>query len=102
MRGSVFSLFSETMGGVARFRGGLVFKAHRRLYHSTLGSRVIKKKKLRVTRWGVGGEEFEEEQKELGRFGRALREARQRTRPAPLPVPNVVMWQWLTVEGLGR
>ena len=25
------------------FRGGLVFKAHRRLYHSTLGSRVIKK-----------------------------------------------------------
>ena len=28
-----------------RFRGGLVFKAHRLLYHSTLGSRVIKKKK---------------------------------------------------------
>jgi len=30
-----------------RFRGGLVFKAHRRLYHSTPGSRVIKKKKRR-------------------------------------------------------
>ena len=30
---------------VKRFRGGLVFKAHRWLYHSTLGSRVIKKKK---------------------------------------------------------
>ena len=30
---------------VQRFRGGLVFKAHRLLYHSTLGSRVIKKKK---------------------------------------------------------
>jgi len=29
----------------ARFRGGLVFKAHRLLYHSTLGLRVIKKKK---------------------------------------------------------
>jgi len=29
----------------ARFRGGLVFKAHRWLYHPTLGSRVIKKKK---------------------------------------------------------
>ena len=28
-----------------RCRGGLVFKAHRLLYHSTLGSRVIKKKK---------------------------------------------------------
>jgi len=31
--------------GVKRFRGGLVFKAHRHLYHSTLGFRVIKKKK---------------------------------------------------------
>jgi len=29
-----------------RFRGGLVFKAHRLLYHSTLGIRVIKKKFL--------------------------------------------------------
>ena len=27
-----------------RFRGGLVFKAHRLVYHSTLGVRVIKKK----------------------------------------------------------
>ena len=27
------------------FRGGLVFKAHRLLYHSTLGLRFIKKKK---------------------------------------------------------
>jgi len=30
--------------GANRFRGGLVFKAHRWLYHSILGSRVIKKK----------------------------------------------------------
>ena len=29
---------------VQRFRGGLVFKAHRRLYYSTLGFRVMKKK----------------------------------------------------------
>ena len=28
-----------------RFRGGLVFKAHRLLYHSTIGLRVIKMKK---------------------------------------------------------
>ena len=28
-----------------RFRGGLVFKAHRLVYHSSLGLRVIKKKK---------------------------------------------------------
>ena len=28
-----------------RFRGGLVFKAHRLFYHSTLGLRVIKKKR---------------------------------------------------------
>jgi len=27
------------------FRGGLLFKAHRLLYHSTLGLRVMKKKK---------------------------------------------------------
>ena len=32
-------------GGVKRFRGGLVFKAHRLVYHPTLGWRVIKKKK---------------------------------------------------------
>jgi len=30
---------------VKRFRGGLVIKAHRLVYHSTLGLRVIKKKK---------------------------------------------------------
>ena len=30
---------------VQRFRGGLVFKAHRLVYHSTPGWRVIKKKK---------------------------------------------------------
>ena len=29
---------------VKRFRGGLVFKAHRLLYRSTLGSKVVKKK----------------------------------------------------------
>jgi len=31
---------------VNRFRGGLVFKARRLVYHSTLGLRVIKKKKI--------------------------------------------------------
>ena len=30
---------------VKRFRGGLVSKAHRLVYHSTLGLRVIKQKK---------------------------------------------------------
>ena len=30
---------------VQRFRGGLVCKAHRLVYHSTLGLRLIKKKK---------------------------------------------------------
>ena len=30
---------------VKRFRGGLVVKAHRLVYHATLGVRVIKKKK---------------------------------------------------------
>jgi len=36
-----------------RFRGGLVFKAHRLVYHSTLALRVIKKK---------GGEEGMEQE----------------------------------------
>jgi len=31
-----------------RFKGGLVFKAHRLLYHSTLSWRVIKKKKKKT------------------------------------------------------
>jgi len=31
--------------GFERFRGGIAFKAHRLLYHSTLGLRVIKKKR---------------------------------------------------------
>ena len=35
---------------VERFRGGLVFKAHRLLYHSPLGLIVIKKKKKRRMR----------------------------------------------------
>ena len=33
-----------------RFRGGLVFKAHRLLFHSALGSRVIKKKVMVTAR----------------------------------------------------
>jgi len=39
---------------VKRFRGGLVFKADRLLYHSTLGLRVIKKKKKRSTSMAGG------------------------------------------------
>ena len=30
-----------------RFRGGLAFKAHRLVYHSTLGSRVIREEERR-------------------------------------------------------
>ena len=33
---------------VKRFRGGLVFEAHRLVHHSTLGLRVIKKTKKRA------------------------------------------------------
>jgi len=42
-----------THRNVQRFRGGLVFKAHRLLYHSTLGLKVIEKKK-KVGGLGVG------------------------------------------------
>ena len=38
-------------------RGGLVFKAHRLLYHSTLGSRVTKTKKT-LREGGEGGQEL--------------------------------------------
>jgi len=33
-----------------RFRGGLAFKAHRLLYHSTLGLSVMNKKKIALSR----------------------------------------------------
>ena len=36
-----------------RFRGGLVSKDHRLLYHSTLGVRVIKKKKKKISQFCV-------------------------------------------------
>ena len=44
------ALWSQNGDGESRrwFRGGLVFKAHRPVYHSNLGSRVIKKKKKRA------------------------------------------------------
>jgi hypothetical protein len=39
-------LYGSIRRNVKRFRGGLVFKAHRLVYHSTLGLRVIKKEKV--------------------------------------------------------
>ena len=38
------------MSDAKRFRGGLVFKAHRLVYYSTLGLRVINKKKTTMPR----------------------------------------------------
>jgi len=45
VRGQGYRLNQLLRRNVKRFRGGLVFKAHRLLYHSTLGLREIKKKK---------------------------------------------------------
>jgi len=43
---SLYLVTNSILDGMhLRFRGGLAFKAHRRLYHPTLGSRVIKKKR---------------------------------------------------------
>ena len=42
---TVLNLKTTICRNVKRFRGGLLFKAHRRLYHSTLRLRVIKKEK---------------------------------------------------------
>ena len=52
----VRNLRTTTCRNVNRFRGGLVFKAHRLVYHSTLGLRVINKKKK--TAPAEGGEHF--------------------------------------------
>ena len=46
--GFVFRDLCLGFGARGLFRGGLVLKAHRSLYHSTLGSRVIKTKKRRL------------------------------------------------------
>jgi len=48
--GSVQFSISEQLlyRNVQRFRGGLVFKAHRLVYHSTIGWRLIQKKKKKV------------------------------------------------------
>ena len=56
---------------VKRFRGGLACQAHRLLYHSTLGSRVIKKKKVGVNREeeGWGGTAAREREGEAAREG---------------------------------
>jgi len=44
-RSLVLAKFEEQLPHVWWFQGGLEFKAHRLLYHSTLGSRVIKKRR---------------------------------------------------------
>ena len=46
-KGEALRCWIDTKGcrNVNWFRGGLVFKTHRLVYHSTLGLRVIKKKK---------------------------------------------------------
>ena len=61
---------------VKRFRGGLVFKAHRLVYHSTLGLRVIKKKK--TSSRGV-----------VDAFGSALAAAPRRSRTFDHPLFSV-------------
>ena len=47
VQGSGFGISSQAWG----CRGGLVFKAHRLVHHSTIGSKVIKKKKKKKTDW---------------------------------------------------
>ena len=47
MGGGHLALEQLLRRNVKPFRGGLVFKAHRLVYHSTLGLRVIKKKRER-------------------------------------------------------
>ena len=53
-------LRSEIQRNVQRFRGGLVFKAHRLLYNPTLGLRVITKKRRVGVRGRTQGRERRE------------------------------------------
>ena len=46
-RATTSQKYHSTCRNVKRCRGGLVFEAHRLVYHSTLGSRAITRKTLR-------------------------------------------------------
>ena len=46
---------SSVSRNVKRFRGGLVFNAHRLVYHSTVGLRVIKRRKVQCLGFRVQG-----------------------------------------------
>jgi len=67
---------------VKRFRGGLVFKAHRLVYHSTLGWRVIKKKKVYR----------EDDTIVVFRSGCLVRRLRIRSRPDGKERKHAVIW----------
>ena len=62
---------------VKRFQGGLVSKAHRLVYRSTLGSRVIKKKKITLLRGQMNQE-------------RKAPPSSTRTHQTPIPFPSSV------------
>ena len=73
-----FSVVPSAVEDTERFRGGLVFKAHRLVHHSILGWRVIQKKKRTPSRKaappvgrGGGGSCVMVEQRR-GEEGRAL------------------------------
>ena len=49
LRSVHFSISQQLLRrNLRRFRGGLVFQANRLMYHSTLGLRVIQKKKKKI------------------------------------------------------
>jgi hypothetical protein len=47
MKGTWFRVKGSGVRGEGEFRGGLIFQAHRLLYHSILGLRVVKKRRRR-------------------------------------------------------
>jgi len=69
---------------VNRFRGGLVFKDHGLLNHSTLGLRVIKKKKKFVTRAGTTHAEMIGSARGVGKGGSHSADSRHRVNQAAL------------------
>jgi len=79
-----------------RFRGGLVWKAHSLLYHSTLGLEITKKKKESHQREGGGGRKIERAR--VKEEGRKSADQRRVEVDNPLP-PNLHAGQPLFKPG---
>ena len=78
-------MFRVWGGGFRLQVGGLVFKAHRLFGHSTLGARVIKRRKLDLEGHPLVLDEEEKVVVRARQLGRLLHQVRRRPPVPPLP-----------------